>query len=268
MHKISVTQEHLVKALPNADPAAVGRLFDVFAAGADEIDYRLFVCAAAVMADAEPSAKMQLVFELCDEDAGGSLSRAELRETLGSLLSAVSALSVKPASADATSALADGLTSAVLAEADTDKDGGISRHEFSKWVGGVAEQRMRQEEKTLRALVDARLRCEANVAAAQAWLERREWALVKGLEAEVATMQSAAPASGFMNELLYFVRQPAAAPASQAAAPTGPGAELASLDARADRLLSNLKEPPPPPAAAPPPPPPAAPPPCVARSPG
>ena len=111
-----------------------------------------------------------------------------------------------------------------------------------------------------------------SVAEAQAQLERREWALVKSLEAEVATMQSAAPASGFMNELLYFVRQPAAAPAPQAAAPTGPGAELASLDARANRLLSNLKEPPPaappPPAAAPPPPPPAAPPPCVACSPG
>ena len=81
--KKGISKAQLVTALPNADPAAVGRLFDVFAAGADEIDYRLFVCAAAVMADAEPSAKMQLVFELCDEDAGGSLSRAELREPRG-----------------------------------------------------------------------------------------------------------------------------------------------------------------------------------------
>ena len=61
----------------------------------------------------------------------------------------------------------------VGSDADTDKDGGISRREFSKWVGGVAEQRMAQEEKTLRALVDARLRCEAPVAAAMARRCRR-----------------------------------------------------------------------------------------------
>ena len=45
--KKGISKAQLVTALPNADPAAVGRLFDVFAAGADEIDYRLFVCAAA-----------------------------------------------------------------------------------------------------------------------------------------------------------------------------------------------------------------------------
>ena len=132
--KKGISKAQLVQALPNADPAAVGRLFDVFAAGADEIDYRLFVCAAAVMADANPSAKMQLVFELCDEDAGGSLSRAELRETLGSLLSAVSALSLNPRPAEATAAFVEELTSAVLAEADTDGSGSIGRAEFVSWV--------------------------------------------------------------------------------------------------------------------------------------
>jgi hypothetical protein len=73
----SLTKVALLQALPDADPAAVGRLFDVFGRdadgdGVDDIDYRTFVCAAAIMADAKPASKLKLFFLLCDDDAGGA----------------------------------------------------------------------------------------------------------------------------------------------------------------------------------------------------
>ncbi len=72
-----LTKPALIRALPQADPEAVGQLFDLFAGDADgdgtaDIDYRTFVCAAAIMADAKPAAKLRLMFKLCDDDATGA----------------------------------------------------------------------------------------------------------------------------------------------------------------------------------------------------
>jgi hypothetical protein len=72
-----LTKPALIRALPQADSEAVGQLFDIFAGdadgdGTDDIDYRTFVCAAAIMADAKPPAKLRLMFKLCDDDNTGA----------------------------------------------------------------------------------------------------------------------------------------------------------------------------------------------------
>jgi Ca2+-binding EF-hand superfamily protein len=85
------------------------------------------------------SAKLKLIFELSDEDAGGSLSRDELADTLGALLTAVSSLSLSPPTAEATAKFQQELAEAVLAEADTDGSGSIARGEFVQWVGAGSE---------------------------------------------------------------------------------------------------------------------------------
>lgn len=83
----TLTKPALVRALPLADPATVGRLFDIFAGdadgdGTDDIGYRTFVCAAAIMADAKPAAKLKLMFELCDEDSTGVYGSSKSPHTL------------------------------------------------------------------------------------------------------------------------------------------------------------------------------------------
>jgi hypothetical protein len=56
----TLTKAELIDALPTANPAAVGQLFNLFAkdsdgVGTDDVDYMTFICAAAVMADAKPA---------------------------------------------------------------------------------------------------------------------------------------------------------------------------------------------------------------------
>lgn len=73
----TLTKPALIRALPQADSEAVGQLFDIFAGdadgdGTDDIDYRTFVCAAVIMADAKPPAKLRVMFKLCDDDDTGT----------------------------------------------------------------------------------------------------------------------------------------------------------------------------------------------------
>ena len=85
------------------------------------------------------SAKLKLIFELSDEDAGGSLSRDELAGTLGALLTAVAALTLSPPTAEATAKFQQELADAVLAESDADGSGTIARGEFVEWVGAGSD---------------------------------------------------------------------------------------------------------------------------------
>jgi Ca2+-binding EF-hand superfamily protein len=102
-----------------------------------EVVFSLTDGAAIVMS--HRSAKLKLIFDLSDEDAGGSLSRDELADTLGALLRATTSLSLSPPAAEATAMFQYELADAVLAEADADGSGSIARLEFVGWVSAGSE---------------------------------------------------------------------------------------------------------------------------------
>ena len=149
--KQAISEDQLIASLSqspmrngeNIDPAPLQKLFALFGGGAEESDsdgeartigYREFVFGAAIMANAKPREKLDLVFALCDEDKGGTLSGEELTVTFEALLSCVRKLALSPRPAEGEAAFAQALTATVLAEADKDQSGELDKREFIKWV--------------------------------------------------------------------------------------------------------------------------------------